>query len=152
MTTIAIDKNSVSCDLQFTHSNGMKFKGNSKCVVLEPPVAKAMFDCDKAIIGACGDADSMAKAWGFLADPTMFEGKVPKIKGVEFVALTAKKEILTSANLISWIEIVQPFYAIGSGCHIAVGAMANGADTKKAVELAAKHDVNTGMGIKTYKL
>ncbi len=152
MTTIAVNKDTMSCDLQFSHSNGLKFKGNSKCVQLKPDVAKAMFGVDKALIGACGNADEMAKAWAFLDDPTSFGGKVPKIKGTEFVALMPKGKIATSANLTTWLSVEQPIYALGSGSHIAIGAMQNGADTKKAVEAASKHDYHTGMGVKTYKL
>lgn len=36
------------------------------------------------------------------------------------------------------------FFAAGSGCDFAMGAMANGADARRAVEIAAEYDKNTG--------
>jgi hypothetical protein len=40
-----------------------------------------------------------------------------------------------------------PFWAIGSGGDYAFGAMAMGADSKKAVEVAIKFDICSGLGI-----
>lgn len=102
-------------------------------------------------MGACGDADKMGTAWAWLEDPVSYQ-KMPKLKGVEFVALTSDGDILTSSNLINWIKVDEPFYSIGSGSHFAIGAMASGKTTSEAVRTAMKHDPQTGMGVKTYKL
>jgi hypothetical protein len=40
-----------------------------------------------------------------------------------------------------------PFWAMGSGGDYAFGAMEMGADAVKAVEVATKFDINTGMGV-----
>jgi hypothetical protein len=40
-----------------------------------------------------------------------------------------------------------PFYAIGSGGHVALGAMATGVTPKRAVEIATQFDPGTGMGV-----
>lgn len=42
-------------------------------------------------------------------------------------------------------------WAIGSGAHLAIGALAMGADAKRAVQVAAKFDVHTGGRILTYQ-
>lgn len=41
-------------------------------------------------------------------------------------------------------NINYPFYALGSGSYFAIGAMANGADAKKAVEIACEYDIHSG--------
>lgn len=46
-------------------------------------------------------------------------------------------------------EIKEAFFAIGSGCEAAMGAMYMGADARRAVEIAALVDVNTGGPIET---
>ncbi|HRC96243.1 MAG TPA: hypothetical protein PK317_05550 [Coprothermobacter proteolyticus] len=151
MTTVAVDKTAMTCDLQFTHSSGLKFKGFTKCKVVPKIISTSMFGAEKVIVGACGDADKMGVAWSWLEDPVGY-GKLPKLKGVEFIALTSDGDILTSANLINWIKVDEPFYAIGSGSHFAIGAMSAGKTTVEAVRAAMKHDPATGMGVKTYKL
>lgn len=40
-----------------------------------------------------------------------------------------------------------PYYALGSGCDYAMGAMAFGASARQAVAAATKHDHGTGYGI-----
>ena len=40
-----------------------------------------------------------------------------------------------------------PFWAIGSGQDFAIGAMEMGADAKKAIEIASKFDIHSGLGI-----
>jgi hypothetical protein len=152
MTTIAVDKFSIACDLQFSHQNGMKFKGKSKCLELTKENSEALFTVKKAIIGACGDADEMGEAWGFLSNPMLFDGKFPKFKRTEFVALCDGGTILTSVNLRNWIVIEQPYYSIGSGSHFAMGALTTGKSPREAVKIASKHDALTGMGVKEYKL
>lgn len=44
------------------------------------------------------------------------------------------------------------YYAFGSGNHLALGAMANGATAKQAVKAAIKHDVYSGGKITKLKL
>jgi 20S proteasome alpha/beta subunit len=50
----------------------------------------------------------------------------------------------------AWLVVDQPYYAIGSGSPFALGALAQGASAKEAVEAAAKSDPFTGMGVKSY--
>lgn len=48
-----------------------------------------------------------------------------------------------------WVEepITTNFYASGSGSHIAIGALAMGADPVKAVQIACEYDIFSGGGI-----
>ena len=50
------------------------------------------------------------------------------------------------------VEFDAPFYVIGSGWKWAMGALEAGASAKRAVEIAAKYDSNTGGEIEVLKL
>jgi hypothetical protein len=45
------------------------------------------------------------------------------------------------------IEVMEPFWAIGNGGEVAIGAMAMGATSQKAVELATRYIAGCGMGM-----
>lgn len=149
MTTIAANKTSIACDLQFTHTGGIKFRGATKIVELTPEVAEKLFGCKKAIIGFCGNADIWGELVGWFNSP---DNKPPRCKDIELLMLTDEGKIYHGTTLANWIEIKEPYFAIGSGMHLAIAAMAAGSDPKKAIQIASKHDPNTGMGVKTYKL
>jgi hypothetical protein len=139
----------MSCDLQFSHA-GVMFKGATKVTTLSPKVARDMFDVDKAFIGFCGDADKWAEVVAWYDNPV---DKPPNIKGMELLMLTSDKQIFHASSTVkSWLKIDEPFYAIGSGMHLALAAMATGKSPQEAVKIAAKYDKGTGLGVKTYKL
>lgn len=50
------------------------------------------------------------------------------------------------------IKVEDDHYAIGSGAHLAIGAMAMGATPEHAICIAAKWDNSTGFEIQTMKL
>lgn len=55
-------------------------------------------------------------------------------------------------RLFVMVEVVlddYPFFAIGSGSDIATGALAMGASAKRAIEVAADFDINTGLPVET---
>lgn len=49
-------------------------------------------------------------------------------------------------------RIEEPFFAIGSGRDLAIGAMAMGASAQKAVEIASQYDTGCGNGIDTLRM
>lgn len=139
----------MACDLQFTHSEGIKFKGKTKIIDLNPAVAKAMFGVDRALIGFCGAADIWGNIVAWYDKP---DDKPPKCKDIEFLMLTSKGKIYHATTLTNWMEITEPHFSIGSGMHLAIAAMEAGASPKEAVKIASKHDPNTGRGVKEYIL
>jgi len=55
-------------------------------------------------------------------------------------------------NWMTWpyhegLVITVPFFASGSGCEYALGAMAAGANARRAVEIGCRFDVDSGQGI-----
>lgn len=140
MTTIAVNKNMMAGDRQFTHGSGMKLLGKTK--ILEVPLPE-LFDAKRAFLGFAGNADVWGNVVGWLHDPT---GKPPKCREVEFLLLTDRGTIMHGTNLTNWLEICTPSYAIGSGMQYAQAAMSVGKTPYEAVKVASKHDAMTGMG------
>lgn len=144
MTTIAASKYRMACDLQFTHSSGMKFKGRTKIYAFG---ANSWYP-KPYILGAAGGAADINKLVSYMQTDSGDEHE-PKIDGCEFMVLTSDKKLYTFGDSYrDWIEIDQPFYAVGSGAHFALGAMASGCDPLEAVKATMKLDAATGMGTK----
>ena len=108
-------------------------------------------------VGAAGTLSHIAEMFDFI--DTIFSGEQPDAikfgaEHFQVVMLTEdgelKEGLLTeSSTNILWIDCEQP-YAIGSGSHIAIGAMAAGATAEEAVKLASKHDCYTNDNVKVY--
>lgn len=98
---------------------------------------------DNAIIGVAGDYTA---AMVFVDWYENRESRRPDLgheDGFEALVLTADGLEYWTANLRP-TPVAGDFYAIGSGSHLALGAMAMGADPVQAVTVAARFDFNTG--------
>lgn len=141
MTTIALTKTQIASDLQFSHSNGFKFKGKTKLYTFENPLIHPV----PFTVGYAGSVEGIVPVLDFLVDPTGFK-KAPTVRYAEFVVLTADHKLYTFSDPTKWLQVDQPFYAIGSGATFALGAMATGATALDAVKAASKFDPMTGLG------
>ena len=61
------------------------------------------------------------------------------------------------AYFLTWpylrrLQVNEKFVAVGSGAHFAMGAMAMGADARRAVVIAARFDPNTGGGVNVLRV
>jgi ATP-dependent protease HslVU (ClpYQ) peptidase subunit len=139
MTTVAVNKTMMAADRQFTYRD-QKLLGRTK--IYELNQLAETFGAKKVFLGFAGSAEQIAKAIGWFYEPN---GKFPKLGNLEAVALTDRGQIWHSQSLADWVEITQPYFAIGSGCSYAVAAMAAGSTPMQAVKIAAKFDVYTGM-------
>jgi len=143
MTTIALNKNQIAGDLQFSHSSGYKFRGKTKLYSFE----NTLIYPKPFTVGYAGEVNAIVPVLEFIADPTEWK-RAPNSKYAEFVVLTADHKIFTFSDPTKWLQIDQPYYAIGSGATFALGAMAVGASALDAVKAASKYDASTGMGFK----
>lgn len=143
ITTVAVSKTQIACDRQATHSSGFKFKVKTKLFEIENPYIYPT----KFIVGYAGDLDAVPDFLSFLMDVTGVT-KVPRVKTVEFVALTEDKKIYTFVNPTKWILVDEPYYAIGSGMQYALGALGTGHTPEEAVKAASKMDPHSGLGVK----
>lgn len=133
MTTIAWDGKVLAGDRQRT------FGGTPI------PVTK-VFRQDRYVFGCSGNSDECVLLATWLAHGMPVNDK-PKCDDVgALLVRDSKLYYITSPHLLL-LEIDAPFFAIGSGADYALGAMAMGADAATAVKVAAKLDVNTGMGV-----
>lgn len=116
-------------------------QGSIKCAEFSK-IAKAP---NGAIGGAAGDLKGVRKFLDWIQAGAT---------GVPPVSSKAEGYVIfTSERLFSWdgvptlTEVFAPFLAVGSGWEVALGALAMGADARRAVEIAAQFDANSGGGI-----
>jgi ATP-dependent protease HslVU (ClpYQ) peptidase subunit len=98
-------------------------------------------------LGFAGSVDDAHSILEWFMEP---DNKPPRVKASEYIILSADKKIFTFTNPHRWIEIGEQYYSIGSGAQYALGALAAGKSPKEAVEISAKCDPHTGMGVKTF--
>lgn len=103
-----------------------------------------------SIIGFCGNPEQALQfiEWRRNPDakPTFSE---PVFEAIE---LTADGQMLWWGSEMMAIPIEDDHYAIGSGAAYALGAMAQGASVKEAIQIAAMYDANTGTEVQTLTL
>jgi ATP-dependent protease HslVU (ClpYQ) peptidase subunit len=148
MTTIAVSKSQIAGDRQATHAGGLKFRLKTKIFEFNQPILY-----DKPIyVGLAGNVESFADVLAWFSDPTQYKTP-PALKGGEGVILAKDGKIFTFfKSPANWTVIDQNTYAIGSGSHFAMGAMAAGASPIDAVKEAIKLDPSTGMGTTFYNV
>jgi len=96
-------------------------------------------------VGLSGDTENFSSVLSFFLNPIEHK-KAPRLKG-EGAILTEDGRIWSFTNAGNWMQIYEPYYAIGSGMHFALGALAAGSTPVEAVRYAAKLDPSTGMGV-----
>ncbi len=147
MTTIAVTKEEIGSDLQYTEGSGKKkWRGGPK--VFYCPAHELTYPHSGFHIGLCGKASDIFKVADFFQNPN---GKPPRISGVGGAVLTDSGQIFCFDEPGVWLEVKEPYYAIGSGGQVAMGALHMGASVKDALKAAAKVDAFTGMGYKVFK-
>lgn len=144
MTTIAVNKTSIACDLQATHPGGLKFKVKTKIFeIFQPLIYEKKF-----AFGLAGNLENFPDIIAFFSDPE--NTKLPKKLSIEGVVVTENKKIFTFTNPANWFLVNENKYAIGSGMNYAMAAMEAGKDPIEACRIASKFDPSTGLGFKTF--
>ncbi len=95
-------------------------------------------------IAAAGDAGIVGDGM----DAFCRGGEIPPKEGMTFIHLRADGVVRTAENG-AWFAYDAPFYAEGSGAKIAIGAMAAGASSTRAVEIACEYDSGCGGEVAT---
>lgn len=139
----------MACDLQYTYGDSLAIMGPPKIIKLPEKTCNDLFGIKSGLMGFAGNADQWANVVSWLYSP---EDKPPKLKDMELLLLTDKKEIYHASTLANWLEIKEPCFAIGSGMAWAMSAMSLGKTPKEAVKFSMKFDKNTGKGVKEFKL
>ena len=119
MTTIAVNKEEMAGDLQFTNTNtGTKWKGKTKIYKFNAHPS-TFADCD-FIVGFAGTASDIITVAEFFSMPDAFKNP-PKIRSISGLVLTADKDIFIFDDYTKWLVVNEPFAAIGSGAPIVTG-------------------------------
>lgn len=141
MTTIAYRDGVIAADSQVTSGN--------------------VFDCtsEKIAQNERGDIAGAAGCFVFIqAFLAWFKGgekgDLPKCpdEAEAFIVRNAAPERVECFDDRGHCVVSAPYYAVGSGKRVALGAMAFGADALQAVNCAIKHDIYTGGTVDTLKL
>jgi len=132
MTTVACNKFTMAADSQFTDGN-LVTRG---CKI---------FKVKEDIVAYAGDQQS-----GIAFIDWLEGGDKPELPLDDFEALVLTKagKIVYYGHLLKSYVITEPYYAIGSGAHIAVGSIMEGATPDKAVRNACKKDTYSGGPVK----
>jgi ATP-dependent protease HslVU (ClpYQ) peptidase subunit len=142
MTTIAYRDGIIASDSQATQG------------IVKSRIRK-MWKLSKGILAVAGDYNQGMSllTWmvASLASPDGEEPGPPDLSETGAFFLTKKGLYMYDQSPMP-ILIEEPFYAIGSGQELALGAMTMGASAKEAVKVASKWDVNTGGRIVTMSL
>jgi ATP-dependent protease HslVU (ClpYQ) peptidase subunit len=149
VTTVACSKIEMACDCQLTYGKSLKMKGTGKVIHVPTKAANEIFGVKKALMGFCGDAGQWAEVVSWLHE---LDGKPPKIVDMEFLLLTDEKKIYHATSMKNWLEVADPFFAIGNGMGYAIAAMQAGKSPLEACKIAHKYDPFTGPPFKNYKL
>lgn len=131
MTTIAASRSCMAADQRVTDGN-RRFRG------------KKIRRIGDAVVGCAGDSASIAKFMRWLEDGAQDDPpKFAKDAELEAIVLTPAGIFAYGSDCIAE-EVLDPFYAVGTGAEAALGAMHMGADPQRAVEVAALVDNSTG--------
>lgn len=139
MTTIAIKNGIMAADSRMTVDGRM-----SKCIKI--------FRRHGDILGVAGD-DAPALLfldWYMSGKPRpnqLIEGNAD----FHVLVLDKKRRIWLYDKWCRGEQITAPFYAIGTGADAAMGAMHSGVSARRAVAIACKVDVNSGLPVVTMK-
>lgn len=95
-----------------------------------------------ALVGACGSQALCERFRCWIVSG--MEGDSPFEGADDGNGLVVSKAgVVCFGNSGCW-RVSEPFYTLGSGYQLALGALAMGADAKRAVEIAATYDTMTG--------
>ena len=112
---------------------------------------KKIIRYDGTLIGVAGNLDADA---AFLEWVKFEQTDKPDLKNSDFEALVVRQDgtmLWYGVNLIP-LKMTSPYIAIGSGFHVAMGALHLGANAKEAVQVACDLDVLSGGTIQVEKL
>lgn len=114
---------------------------------------------DRWYVGAAGDLDQVtlfldwARAQKAVDRRGLPRSRPPMLnRDTEALVVTAVGTVYLWTGSACFTRLTAPFYALGSGAKLAMGAMAFGATAAEAVEIAARYDIYTGGSVTTLSI
>jgi ATP-dependent protease HslVU (ClpYQ) peptidase subunit len=132
VTTVVTDGKVMLADAQLTDGNvRIKYHGKIRKI-------------GEYLVGGAGDPESLELFFRWYASPT---ARAPAL-GKNFEAIAVSKDgIFGYGRRLVPMKIEEPFYAIGSGFGLALGALEAGATPQEAMRIACKRDAYSGIEI-----
>lgn len=142
MTTICWDGKTMAADRQSTTS-GMRHQSP------RAKIHQGTYHGMPALFAGAGTVVYSAAVleWLLLGMPDERKPEMPGNPDSFTVFVATEEGVFLYVDSLRPVPLGQIKWAIGSGGEYAFGAMAVGANAKKAVEIACAFDVNSGMGV-----
>ena len=138
MTTIAF-KNGVLATDMLANDSDLKAKCSSKA-----------YETDDEVYAIAGTLCRGLKFVDWLLAGGVDDA--PKLKNTTVVCMDKRSGTVTVYEGTDYaMPIEDTMYAWGSGGHLAIGAMAQGATPREAVQIANKWDCNSGLGVQEFR-
>ncbi len=155
MTTIAYHRGIIASDSQVTvesEGGGARNFATRKLFPATVDIKGAKTDVILATAGESAPGSLFVEAWG--SGKTLTECReLFTYSEADFSILVVSPEGLFEVDKWCVLEpVYEPFYAIGSGAKLAMGAMEAGASAQKAVEIACRRDPYTALPVVTMRL
>ena len=144
MSVVAFDGKTLAADKQAT-CQGIKTTCHKIALVCDEKIDYAV-----AWVGVLSVGQSMMQWFASGADADDFPSFGAELEGTTLLIVASRKGVMIYEQNPVPLTFFDKFQAWGSGGPIALGAMAMGADAKKAVKIASTYDVNCGMGIEYF--
>lgn len=109
---------------------------------------------DGSILSGCGNYDDIVEVAHWLRHGAKDDAK-PDLARNESDFLIAKPNgscVWLTDPFLRQVVVLDEYIAIGSGAQFALGAMAAGASSKRAVEIACRFDPLTGKGVNVIRV
>lgn len=155
MTTIAFKNGVIAADSQVTvesEGGGARNFNTRKLFPATVDIRGAKTDVILATAGESAPGSLFVEAWG--SGKTLTECReLFTYSEADFSILVVSPEGLFEVDKWCVLEpVYEPFYAIGSGSKLAMGAMEAGASAARAVEIACRRDPYTALPVVTMRL
>jgi len=108
------------------------------------------------LMAGAGDLEDLVAAFDWLeaggSEVTKKDYNLLRIVNCDIITINKHGEVFHYSGSLYPVKTTAPWFALGSGQELAMGALEMGATAKEAVQIAAKYDVNTGGTIHTLSL
>jgi 20S proteasome alpha/beta subunit len=143
MTTIAYKDGILAADTQVTYQGNKNFARTKK-----------IFELEHCIFGGAGTIAAIQEFKKFLEGKDFNKEIFSKeVHRSDFIVIDKKtRQVTTYCEDLIAEPVDAEYFAIGSGCHYAYGALATGVSVIEAIKIASKFDFNTNNHISTIEL
>lgn len=135
MTTIAWDGRTLAADTRSSWG-GTPVDGACR------KIFEAIHPKGRLLVGCSGISEECNAIWLWM---TGKREEQPQTTDIRIMAVDESGFVFVGSKPGYWSEVGRRPWAIGSGCDYALGAMATGANARRAVQIASTLDTGTGI-------